>query len=78
VALWTVGGSVALAGIVGLTLWIRVAEGPTVEEPQSTFLVGAASGAHAPDSLSLYRAAENDSPCSCPSVRRSRTPSATR
>ncbi len=46
VALWTVGGTVALTAVVALTLWIRFAEGRTVEEPQLTVLVGAASGGH--------------------------------
>lgn len=46
VALWTVGGVVALSVVVGFTLWIRIAEGRTVEEPQLPFLVAAASGGH--------------------------------
>jgi len=46
VTLWSVGGVVALSVVVGFTLWIRIAEGRTVEEPQLPFLVAVASGGH--------------------------------
>ena len=46
VALWTFAGTAALTAVVGFTLWIRIAEGRTVEEPQLTVMVGAASGGH--------------------------------